>query len=59
MFSFRNEHKSPDDWPFDQRFHWLLNVAVGDNWGDKNGVNPEAFPASLLSDYVRVYGWEK
>lgn len=59
LFSFRNEHKSPDEWPFDQRFHWLLNVAVGGNWGGKNGVNPQAFPASLLIDYVRVYGWEK
>lgn len=59
LFSFRNEHKRPDEWPFDQRFHWLLNVAVGGNWGGKNGVNPQAFPASLLIDYVRVYGLEQ
>ena len=40
--------------PFDQRFHILLNVAVGGNWPG----NPDAstiFPQTLQVDYVRVY----
>jgi beta-glucanase (GH16 family) len=40
--------------PFDQRFHLLLNVAVGGNWPG----NPDAstiFPQRLEADYVRVY----
>jgi beta-glucanase (GH16 family) len=40
--------------PFDQRFHLLLNVAVGGNWPG----NPDAstiFPQEMKIDYVRVY----
>jgi len=40
--------------PFDQRFHMLLNVAVGGNWPG----NPDAttlFPQTMAVDYVRVY----
>jgi beta-glucanase (GH16 family) len=40
--------------PFDQRFHLILNLAVGGNWPG----NPDAattFPQSLVVDYVRVY----
>jgi beta-glucanase (GH16 family) len=55
MFEFRNEGTGPDAWPFDQRFHWLLNIAVGGNWGGKEGVDDSVFPAHLQVDYVRVY----
>jgi beta-glucanase (GH16 family) len=44
--------------PFDQRFHLLLNLAVGGNWaGNVNakGVNEAMFPQAMLVDYVRVY----
>ena len=44
--------------PFDQRFHLLLNLAVGGNWaGNVNdkGVNDAIFPQTLLVDFVRVY----
>ncbi|GAB2916304.1 glycoside hydrolase family 16 protein [Rheinheimera gaetbuli] len=47
-----------DNAPFDQRFHLLLNLAVGGNWAAKvndKGVNDAIFPQSLLIDYVRVY----
>ncbi len=40
--------------PFDQRFHALLNLAVGGNWpGSPNSAT--AFPQQMLVDYVRVY----
>ncbi|RQV99547.1 MAG: glycoside hydrolase family 16 protein [Calditrichaeota bacterium] len=40
--------------PFDQRFHMLLNVAVGGNWpGDPD--NSTVFPQYMFVDYVRVY----
>ena len=55
MFEFRNEGTGPDAWPFDQRFHWLLNVAVGGNWGGQKGVDEAVFPARMQVDYVRVY----
>lgn len=55
MFAFANEGTGPDAWPFDQRFHLLINLAVGGNWGGQQGVDDTAFPATLLVDYVRVY----
>jgi beta-glucanase (GH16 family) len=47
--------ENSDAWPFDQRFHLLLNIAVGGNWGGIEGVDPTAFPTTLEVDYVRVY----
>lgn len=41
-------------WPFNQRFHFLLNLAVGGNWpGNPNGST--MFPQTMEVDYVRVY----
>lgn len=40
--------------PFDQRFHLLLNVAVGGNWPGNPDPTTE-FPQAMLVDYVRVY----
>lgn len=42
-------------WPFDQRFHLLLNVAVGGNWGGSKGVDESIWPQQMLVDYVRIY----
>lgn len=43
------------EWPFDERMHLLLNLAVGGDWGGVRGVDDTAFPQQLLVDYVRVY----
>lgn len=43
------------EWPFDQRFHLLLNIAIGGNWGGVEGVDDTIFPQRLEIDYVRVY----
>lgn len=43
---------SPYNWPFDQDFHFLLNVAVGGNLGGP--VNNNMLPATMEVDYVRV-----
>lgn len=42
-------------WPFDQRFHLIMNIAVGGNWGGKEGVEPNIWPQRMEVDYVRVY----
>lgn len=44
----------PNNWPFDERFHFLLNVAVGGNWPGSPD-NSTVFPQVLEVDYVRVY----
>lgn len=46
------------DAPFNQKFHLLLNLAVGGAWaGNVNdtGIDTSVFPQSMLVDYVRVY----
>lgn len=55
LFSFANEGSGFKAWPFDQKFHWLINLAVGGFWGGAEGVDREAFPATFTVDYVRVY----
>lgn len=42
-------------WPFDKRFHLLLNIAVGGSWGGAEGIDDEIFPVKMEVDYVRVY----
>jgi beta-glucanase (GH16 family) len=55
MFTFVNEGTGSAKWPFDKRFHLLLNIAVGGDWGGLQGVNDAAFPAAMEIDYVRVF----
>ena len=42
-------------WPFDQPFFLILNVAVGGNWGGRKGVDETIWPQRMELDYVRVY----
>lgn len=49
---------SKDDWrgwPFDQRFHLIMNIAVGGNWGGKMGIDPSIWPQRMEIEYVRVF----
>ncbi len=43
------------EWPFDQRFHLILNVAVGGNWGGMKGIDESIWPQKMEVDWVRVY----
>lgn len=54
-FSFANDGNGSASWPFDQRFHLLLNIAIGGSWGGVNGVDDSIFPQRMEVDYVRVY----
>ncbi|WP_341835929.1 glycoside hydrolase family 16 protein [Chitinophaga pollutisoli] len=55
LFTFINENKGAAAWPFDKKFHFLLNVAVGGNWGGQQGIDDSVFPATMEVDYVRAY----
>jgi len=57
VFSFANERTGFEAWPFDKRFHLILNIAVGGNWGGAQGVDDNIFPTKMEVDYVRVYRW--
>jgi beta-glucanase (GH16 family) len=54
-FTFKNEGTGYQKWPFDKRFHLLLNVAVGGNWGGAQGIDNTIFPRQMVVDYVRIY----
>ena len=43
------------EWPFDKRFHLLLNIAVGGDWGAAQGFDESIWPQTMEIDYVRVY----
>lgn len=55
VFTLVNEGTGYAAWPFDKRFHILLNVAFGGNWGGEKGIDPSVLPAKMEIDYVRVY----
>ena len=54
-FTFTNEGTGYKVWPFDKRFHLILNIAVGGDWGGMKGVDDSIFPQSMVVDWVRVY----
>ena len=55
IFDFANEGTGFRAWPFDKKFYWLINIAVGGNWGGQQGIDNTSFPAQMEVDYVRVY----
>lgn len=55
-FTFENDNKGDFmTWPFDKRFHLILNIAIGGNWGGREGIDPALSEATMEVDYVRVY----
>ncbi len=55
-FRIQNQYTSLEEWPFDQySFHLILNIAVGGNWGGKEGVDDSIWPQRMEVDYARVY----
>ena len=54
-FTFVNDQKNNyKTWPFNQRFHLIINVAVGGDWPGSPD-NTTIFPQDMKVDYVRVY----
>ncbi|NML39957.1 carbohydrate-binding protein [Chitinophaga sp. G-6-1-13] len=53
VLSYPNPHTDWKDWPFDQKFHLILNLAIG---GGMGGAITEAdWPDSMQVDYARIY----
>lgn len=51
----RPVNSNDENWPFSKPFYFLMNIAVGGDWGGLHGVDDEIFPATMEVDYVRVY----
>lgn len=54
-FSYENDGKGKESWPFDAPFFLIMNIAVGGSWGGQQGIDESIFPAQMEVDYVRVY----
>ncbi len=53
--TFKNEHKTTAEWPFNTPHYLIVNLAIGGAWGGQKGIDPAIFPAQMKIDYVRVY----
>lgn len=42
-------------WPFTNPYQMILNLAVGGDWGGKEGIDDAAFPQRMAVDYVRYW----
>lgn len=54
VYTFAPEDKTVDTWPFDQPFYFIVNVAIGGNFGGP-GVDDNIFPQEFVVDYIKVY----
>jgi beta-glucanase (GH16 family) len=52
-YTYVNPRTDWKDWPFDQKFHIILNLAIGGGMG--GSITEADWPDSLQVDYVRVY----
>ena len=55
QLSYDNQGKGRDDWPYDDPFYVIFNLAWGGDWGGSQGVDEEALPVTMEVDYVRVF----
>lgn len=54
VHTYSPETKKKSAWPFDQPFFFLINMAIGGNFGGPE-VDDSIFPQEYVVDYVRVY----
>ena len=55
QLSYDNRGLGRDDWPYDNPFYIIFNLAWGGDWGGAQGVDESALPATMEVDYVRVF----
>ena len=55
QLSYDNQGKGRDDWPYDDPFYVIFNLAWGGDWGGAQGVDESALPAVMEVDYIRVF----
>ena len=55
QLSYDNRGLGRDDWPYDDPFYVIFNLAWGGDWGGSQGVDETALPVTMEVDYVRVF----
>ena len=54
VYRYAPQIQNNETWPFNKPFFFILNLAVGGNFGGPVANNIE-FPREFIIDYVRVY----
>ena len=55
QLSYDNRGLGRDDWPYEDPFYVIFNLAWGGDWGGAQGVDESALPAVMEVDYIRVF----
>ena len=55
LFTYHNDGKGVETWPFNRPFYPILNLAWGGDWGGMRGVDENALPVTMQVEYIRVY----
>ena len=55
QLNYDNRGFGRDDWPYDDPFYVIFNLAWGGDWGGAQGVDESALPATMEVDYIRVF----
>lgn len=54
VYTFSPDIKNENTWPYNQPFYFIINVAVGGNFGGHD-IDDSVFPQEFLIDYIKVY----
>ena len=54
VYTYQPAVKNVNNWPFDQPFFLILNIAVGGNFGGPT-IDDTIFPQEFSVDYIKVY----
>ena len=54
VYSFSPQEKNAKTWPYDKPFYFILNLAIGGNFGGPE-VDDSIFPQEFIIDYVKIY----
>lgn len=58
VYSFSPSIKNEKTWPYDKPFYFILNLAIGGNFGGPE-VDDSIFPEAFIVDYVKIIGPDK
>jgi beta-glucanase (GH16 family) len=54
VYTFNPENKTEAIWPYNQPFYFIVNMAIGGNFGGPD-VDDSIFPQDFSVDYIKVY----
>ena len=55
QLTYDNRGLGRDDWPYNDPFYVIFNLAWGGDWGGSQGVDENALPITMEVDYIRVF----